>query len=242
MEKSSLGDRMKMNYENVTRFYLTRRTPVIMRLDGQAFHTLTKKHCERPFDDNFQSAMISATKFLMKKIQGSRLAYIQSDEVSILITDFDRLETSAWFDYNVLKMCSIASATMAVAFNNYFKPSKNEPIDGNFINSFFDCRAFNIPEDEVTNYFIWRQKDWLRNSIQMYCRSFFSQKQMNGKKVQDMHEMLHSIGKNWTTDLKDSWKNGVIVFNYGGCLTNHSDIIFTENRNICTNMMPKTYE
>jgi len=118
--KDSLGDRIKHNYENRNRSYLLRRTPVIMRLDGKAFHTLTR-NCNKPFDIEFSSAMIYAGHKLLKEIQGAECAYTQSDEISILITDYETLETEAWFDYNVQKMTSVAASVASLAFSDAYK-------------------------------------------------------------------------------------------------------------------------
>ena len=161
MNKDSLGDRMKHNYENVSRTYLTRRTPVIMRLDGKAFHTLTR-NCVKPFDIDLQDAMKATAIELCLEIQGAKIAYTQSDEISILLTDYDNLKTSPWFDYNIQKMCSIASAMASVKFSSVWGST-----------GLFDCRVFNIPKDEVMNYFVWRQKDWLRNSLSMLAQANF---------------------------------------------------------------------
>jgi len=205
IKKDGLGDRMKSFYEDASRFYLTRRTPVIMRLDGKAFHTLTKD-CEKPFDNRLSLSMEETAEELMKEIQGAKFAYSQSDEISILITDFETIETGAWFDYNIQKMCSVSASIASNAFNSQgiLQRGGTEKL------AEFDCRVFNIPKEEVVNYFRWRYKDWLRNSIQMLAQSHFSQKELHGKKREDLHEMLHNIGVNWA-DLSNKWKNGIVL-------------------------------
>jgi len=199
----SLGDRMKNNYENVTRNYLMKRTPVIMRIDGKAFHTLTRS-CIKPFDDFLSESMIIAAKAVVKEAQGFKIAYIQSDEISILLTDYDTLETSAWFDYNIQKMCSVSASIASVAFSNAFGRT-----------AYFDCRVFNIPKEEVNNYFIWRQQDWMRNSIQMLARTHYSQKELDHKNVTKMHDMLFQKGINWSKLEPEKWKNGYTLFKSG---------------------------
>ena len=116
----SIGNRMKENYEDRYRFYLTRRTPVVLRLDGKAFTTLTKS-CDKPFDENFIRAMKCVAFALMKEIQGAKIAYVQSDEISIFLTDYDTLTTEAWVDYNIQKMVSIASAIASEKFTTEFQ-------------------------------------------------------------------------------------------------------------------------
>lgn len=196
-----IGDRMKNNYENRARHYLTRRTPVIIRLDGRAFHTLMRS-AEKPFDAHFISAMALSAQAVAEEMQGFKMAYVQSDEVSFLVTDYDSLTTDGWFDYNKSKMETISASLMTAHFNRLYQPQRIAVFDG---------RAFNIPETEIANYFLWRAKDWERNSVSMYCRSFFSNKQMHGQGRADQHEMLHSIGKNWATDVPPRQKNGTFI-------------------------------
>lgn len=202
MIKDSIGNRMKENYEDRYRIKLTRRVPVIIRLDGKAFHTLTRK-CEKPFDLYFQKCMEYAAEGLCEKIQGAKCAYVQSDEISILLTDFDTLTTEAWFDYNLQKMVSVSAAIASNRFTISWHVKQSQIA--------FDSRAFNIPKEEVCNYFIWRQQDWIRNSVQMLAQVHFSHKELHGKNQSEMHDMLHRKGINWV-DLKPMLKNGAFLF------------------------------
>lgn len=206
MPHDALGTRMKEAYENRYRISLTRRTPVIIRLDGRAFHTFTRKY-DKPFSAELMNSMDSAACYVAEDIQGCKLAYVQSDEVSFLLTDYDNLETEAWFDYNLQKMVSVAASMMSVKF--VAELCLAQPMSINL--PVFDGRAFNIPKEEVANLFLWRAKDWQRNSLQMYARSFFSHKQLHNKGTTEIHEMLHSIDKNWTTDLQPYQKNGTFL-------------------------------
>lgn len=198
----SLGDRMKANYEDRYRHSLLRRVPVIVRVDGRAFHSFTRG-CNRPFDADVIVTMIEAAKAVCADAQGCKAAYIQSDEASFLLTDYDKLTTEAWFDYGQSKVESISAALMTAWFNHYW------PHDGKL--AMFDARAFNVPREEVSNYFLWRMKDWERNSVSMYCQAHFSHKQLHGKGRQEQHDLLHSIGKNWATDLTAQARNGTLL-------------------------------
>lgn len=212
----SLGDRMKTNYEDRAKAALLRRTPVIIRVDGKAFHTFTRG-CEKPFDADIISCMQKAATRVASEMQGFKMGFVQSDEASFLLTDYDNLETEAWFDYKVQKMASVTASMMSVFFNDEAKYMKDyaQAHQGNCSLpdklALFDARCFNLPETEVANYFLWRAKDWERNSLQMYSRANFSQKELHGKNRQGMHDMLHSIGKNWATDLTDQQKNGTWI-------------------------------
>jgi len=193
--------------------------PAIIRLDGRSFHTVTRK-CEKPFDISLTKSMVETAFFLCQEIQGAKCAYLQSDEISILLTDFDTLTTQAWFDYGVQKMVSVSAGMASAKFSELW---------GSI--AIFDSRVFNLPKEEVANYFIWRQKDWIRNSVQMLAQSHFSHKQLLNKGQVDMHEMLHGIGVNWA-DLHDRWKNGTVIYKDGDGLHEDCSIIFTSRRDL----------
>ena len=211
-----LADRMKI-YEKTFSFNTLKRMPLIIRVDGRAFHSFTS-NLTKPFDVNFMNAMINAAIYISKDMHGFKVAYIQSDEVTFFLTDYDNLETEGWFGYKLNKIVSISAALMSVAFNMFFSSKKL---------AVFDSRAFTVPKEEVVNIFLWRAKDWQRNSIQMYAKSFFSYKELHGKKCKDIHEMLYQKGKNWATDLSDRERNGTFIINDGSQLVERNDIIPT---------------
>lgn len=227
-KKDSLGDRMKENYENRAKTYLVRRTPVIIRLDGKAFHTFTKG-LKKPYDEIFHNVMNATTKYLCENIQGCKLGYTQSDEITLLLTDYDTLTTDAWFGYSVQKMCSVAASMATMAFNKFFAyeyeelnrmvsewESSDDDVDYMYTvydkmvqGAMFDARCFNIPEDEVTNCFIWRQQDATRNAIQMLGQCHFSHKALQNKSCNDIQDMLMlEKGINFN-DMPVEFKRGV---------------------------------
>lgn len=200
----SLGDRMKQNYERPAAHYLTRRMPVIIRVDGRAFHTFTRNF-PKPFSVKFIDAMAVSAMVVAGEAQGFKLGYVQSDEASFLLTDYDELQTQPWFGYKQSKIESVSASIMTAAFARCMR------LVGVTDLATFDARAFNIPEDEVVNYFLWRAKDCARNSLSIYAQSCFSHDELQGKSTVDIHEMLRSIGRCWTTDLMDDEKNGTFL-------------------------------
>lgn len=203
----AIGDRMKQNYEGRCKHLLIRRMPVIVRVDGKAFHTFTKRtKCRRPFDQHLINSMIAGAKAVASQMQGFKAAYIQSDEASFLMTDYDTFATCAWFDNEQNKIESITASLMTAGFNRYFNQ-----VDSH-IDAHFDSRAFNVPREDVVNYFLWRALDWERNSVSMYCNSLYSHQQMHGKGRADQHEMLFKAGKNWATDLTPQHRNGTWLY------------------------------
>lgn len=249
MDKTSLGDRMKNNYENVNRFYLTRRMPVIIRVDMRAGHTFTKG-MNKPFDDVFVKTMQDTMKYLCENIQGCVLGYTQSDEISLVLTDYAELTTDAWFGNNLQKMCSVSASMATLAFNKAFNDNIIKYIDNNLdadcgvtkdlteytkilINArnkgaMFDSRVFTIPKEEVCNYFIWRQQDSTRNSIQSVGQANFSQRELNGKSCNDIQDML-------MMQKSINWNNYATTLKRGSCCIKIDDSItkYDEVGNIC---------
>jgi len=221
MKRDDLGNRMKTFYEEISKIRLMRRCPVICRLDGKAFHTFTRGF-KRPFDDVLIKTMQETAKYLCENIQGCQLAYTQSDEISLLLIDYQRFETSAWFDYEIQKMCSISASMATMAFNRIFsetvsdlKVDNTKPMDKYFeavySGAMFDARVFNIPKEEATNYFYWRQLDASRNSIQMVGQANFSNKELQHKSCNDIQDMLMTQkGINWN-DLPTYQKRGSCI-------------------------------
>jgi tRNA(His) 5'-end guanylyltransferase len=269
------GNRMK-SYEAMTEIRLMSYLPTFARVDGRSFHSFTKG-MRRPYDDRMAASMIDTAKSLAIETEAS-MAYTQSDEISILLTDFATENTDAWFDGNIQKISSVASSILTAEFNR-LRWARMIAIDGmrrelddpevtisefsfrwssQKQTAYFDCRAFTIPDrTEVMNYFRWRQQDCIRNSVSMVAQSNFSHKELHGKNQSDMHEMLHQIGVNWTTDYTDGQKNGRIIMketyiSYGPDVPNFKVVpyerthwvskgawVFTKDEGKLLNMIPK---
>jgi len=233
-----LGKRMKDQYEKRTRTFLPRRTYTIIRLDGKAFHTFTKGF-ERPFDEDFAMLMDETTIFLCNEIQGCKFGFCQSDEISLLLTDFDSITTAAWFDGQVQKIVSVAASMATAKFNSLMHnlSEKSEQLHGTSRYwgkvAYFDARVFTIPDRiEVENYFVWRQKDAMRNAISMHAQSFYSPTQLNGKSQIDMIQMI--------ADKKEDHNDMPIGFKIGRCFTKSENI--WDDARIHPNEYPKGFQ
>lgn len=218
-----LGKRMKEYYENISKTKLMRRTPVAIRIDGKAFHTFTRGF-QKPFDAVLIKSMQETMKYLCENIQGCVLGYTQSDEITLILVDYKNLNTAAWFDYEVQKMCSISASMATMAFNKFFTKNVSEykiEWDSSLVpqdialqlemqhyydtllsaaqkGAMFDARVFNIPKEEVTNLIYWRQLDATRNSIQMVGQKNFSHKELQNKSCNTIQDMLMTEkGINW---------------------------------------------
>lgn len=228
--KDSLGDRMKTNYEDCYRVHLPRRSYTIIRIDGKSFSNYTK-NLERPFDLELIEDMNDTAAYLCKNIMGAKFAYVQSDEISILLTDFDDVGTQAWFENNVQKMVSVAASMATAKFNqlrllrgcsiplvdtngNEYKALHQSGIE-NFKLAEFDARVFQIPQKvEVENYFIWRQNDCTRNSISSVAQSLYSHKELYGVSSDVKQELIFQKGINWN-DYPSRMKRGGFIAKVG---------------------------
>ena len=212
MDTSDLANRMK-EYEKRNQYYLQKRTPVAIRVDGRSFHTFTKGF-KRPFDDVLIKSMQETAKYMCENMGNAKFAYVQSDEITIILTDYDTLETDCWFNYRTDKLCSISASMATMAFNKYFEENvTNEVLEYKMVphcveiqqeikeyhntliaaldkGAMFDARCFNIPKEEVTNLIYWRQLDASRNSIQMVGQANFSHNELQNKSCNDIQDML----------------------------------------------------
>ena len=246
--KDDLGTRMKEFYEKPYKTKLTRRTPVAIRIDGKAFHTFTRGFA-KPSDKVLMTAMQRTMEYLCKNIQGCVFGYTQSDEITLILIDYQKFTSSAWFDYEVQKICSISASMGTMAFNKFFEKNINDWISKNapsfhevwhnpedeklyhaYLNAskkgaMFDSRCFNIPKEEVANLIYWRQLDAARNSVQMVGQANFSHSELQGKTcnmIQDM--LLTQKDINWNNFPIDCKRGAACIYQNPDSITN-GDII-----------------
>lgn len=204
-DRTALGDRMK-RHEAAYRTVLPRRTYTVIRVDGRAFHTYLRG-AVKPFDLQFMEDMDAVAEALCEEITGSVFAYIQSDEISILVTDFASAATEPWFGGVTAKWISV-SASLATAVLNARRPTRR---------ALFDSRVFTLSDPtEVAAYFLWRQRDAVRNSVSMTAQAHFSHKRLNGVDTNGMQELLYAeLGLNWN-DFPDGCKRGRVTVRCSG--------------------------
>lgn len=223
MYKDQIGTRMKTYYETIPKTRLMRRIPVAIRIDGRSFHTWTRGF-QKPFDSVLMISMQETMRYLCENIQGCVFGFTQSDEITLILIDYQKLTSSAWFDYEVQKICSIVASMATMAFNkffvkniNYFKTTheKDNIIDiycTALAGALFDARCFNIPKEEVANLIYWRQLDAMRNSIQMVGQANFSHKELQNKSCEDIKNMLLTQkGIDWNSLPEDCQRGAACI-------------------------------
>lgn len=233
-DNTSLGDRMK-RYEDVNRNFLIPNSNTIIRIDGRAFHTYTKRF-KRPFDDVLIDAMDQTAVYLCSRIQGAKFAYVQSDEISIALTDYDSVDAQSWYEGNIQKIVSVSASMAAAKFNqimaahavdkdvkwstDWNKSDTTYKVNQDYSARHavekltlaeFDSRVFQLPsQTEVNNYFLWRQQDCTRNSISSVAQSMYSAKELHGVNTDQMQELVFQKGVNWN-DYDPKLKRGRFV-------------------------------
>ncbi|MBO5435941.1 tRNA(His) guanylyltransferase Thg1 family protein [bacterium] len=243
MATNDLEKRMK-EYEYVTRTYLTRRTPVIIRIDGKAFHTFTKKF-NKPFDDIMVSAMQDTMKYLCENIEGCVMGYTQSDEITLILCDYKKIASQAWFDDNIQKMCSVSASMATMAFNRAFKKRVKEYLSSTDnaniasadvyekainMGAMFDSRVFNIPKEEVNNCLLWRQIDATRNSIESVAQAHFPHKMLHKKNTNMLQDLLWTEKNiNWN-DTPTHLKRGSCCVKKSETFTRDDGVTYTRNK------------
>ena len=183
---------------------LPHRLPLIIRVDGKAFSKLTRdlKGPGDPFNREFVAIMNDVATSLCREIQGTQLAYVQSDEVSVLVHGYKTHDSQSYFDNQLQKIVSVAASIAAATFTAdswrvFGSRDKYDPSAYDVRPVFFDARAFILPEHDVANYFLWRQQDAIRNSVQMLARSHYSHKECDGKSCEMMKVMLSEKNVKW---------------------------------------------
>lgn len=230
MIKDELGQRMK-KYENAeVGESLPRKVPVIIRIDGKAFHTFTKGF-RKPFDDVLIKSMEETMKYLCKNIQGCIFGYTQSDEISLVLIDYQNEESDAWFGYRIQKISSIAASMVTFAFNKNFSAFVDEyncdfnssAVQANWYlaavekGALFDARCFSLSREEVTNYILWRQFDARRNSILSLGQAHFNNNRLHKKTCLDVVEMLKE-------EKQIDWKTLPNNYKFGSCCYRKNEI------------------
>ena len=237
--KDGFGDRMKEFYEFRAKTKLVRRMPVIIRLDGKAFHTFTKGFA-KPFDKRMIETMQETTLELCKSIQGCVFGYTQSDEITLILVDYNAIDVSAWYDYEVQKMCSVAASIATLSFNRIFHSKIRDFVNEHYkvitdketygeelsnsvnellksynraieMGAMFDARCFNVPQNDLLNAVLWRIKDATRNSINSLGQAWFKHKELEGKNTNQVQDMLfEKYGINWN-NLSNEEKCGTFI-------------------------------
>ena len=212
-----IGTRMKA-YEAGFKTRLMPRMPAIIRVDGKSFHSLTKKlKCKKPYDQEFADALTTSVANAMSKFSTARMAFVKSDEASILLIDYNTFMSQQSFGGVVQKLASVGASSVAAYFSLYL--NTYAPFDG---------RVFTLPRNEVVNYFIWRQQDATRNAIQMTARTYFSHKECQNKSSNHLQEMLFQKKEINFNDMPTWFKRGRVIMSNG--LVEVEPPIFSQDR------------
>ncbi len=200
--KDSLGDRQKGYEMAEAGRQLIPLLPIMVRLDGKAFHTFTQG-LTRPYDQGMSTLMGETTKYLVEQT-GALLGYTQSDEITLVIYQ-DNTKSQVFFNGRIQKLTSVIASMCTAYFNSHLDiwvPDKKDQI------ALFDCRVWNVPTlTEAANAVLWRELDATKNAITMAASTFYSHKKLDGKNGKEKQEMLFARGVNFN-DYPSFFKKG----------------------------------
>ncbi len=227
--KDELGRRIKRDYEDALRITLPRRTYTVIRIDGRGFHQFTKG-LERPYSRRLADALDQAALHLAQEMIGCRFAYGQSDEYSFLLTDFEAEDSVLWFDGNLQKIVSVSASIFAAVFAKHFESKKIAA---------FDSRVMVISQrTEVERYFLWRQLDASGNSLNMLASAHYPHSELEGKSMQEKHDLLHAKGLNWAKEPADFKRGRVVLRDEQGWRVDQEIPIFNREPGYLQRLIP----
>ena len=182
-------------YRSLTDYKLMPNSYVLAMVDGHCFSKMIKNKFDKPFDDMFIKMMNETAKYLCENIQGAKFAYTQSDEISILITDFDTPMTDSFFGFRLCKMQSLIAAMATAKFNQIYVKLVND-YKGFNLKKFdmkeyptytFDCKVWTVPNaNDAYAWFLYRQTDCIKNSKAQTAQAYLSHKSLVGLTSDEM--------------------------------------------------------
>ena len=219
--KKTLKDEMD-RYESTVSMSLKTKTPVFIRLEGKSFGAFTQ-HFQKPYDPIMTRTMQQTAKQLCAEANGCVFAYTASNEITLILTDYHKWNSVPWLDYDVMRMCSAAASIATIAFSKAFADSMEwflQTYNGNDKDNLytayceasnygarFEAVCFNVPEDRVCEMVFHQQYQWRRNSILSLANQNFSHREVVGKTLDELHEMLAEKGIFWH-DLPTEYRHG----------------------------------
>lgn len=208
-------------YRGLSDYKLMPNSYVLVMLDGRSFSHLVKNKFQKPFDDDFIQMMNETATYVCKNVQGCKFAYVQSDEISLVLTDFDTPTTDAFFGNRLCKMQSIIASLATAKFNQLMIKHRMENgmgiNPGDVIDNTplcqFDCKCWNVPSfNDVFAWFLYRQIDCVKNSKQQTAQTYLPHNTLVGKNTDQQIELLkNEKGIDWNS-FTDNKKYGRFIW------------------------------
>lgn len=209
-------------YRSLTDYRICGNNNILVMLDGKNFSTLIKNNFKKPFDDEFIDMMDKTALFLCNSVQGVKFAYTQSDEISLLITDYDTPETDTPFGGRICKLQSILASLATSEFNRWFiinnltkAGGEMSPITdiSNMKLCQFDCKVWTVPnQNDAIAWFLYRQLDCIKNSKQQTAQTYIPHKELLNHDADEQIKMLNDSGiADWNM-FDDKYKYGRFVY------------------------------
>lgn len=221
----TLKERMK-SIQAIRDYKLNKDSYILCHIDGRAFSKMIKKRFKLPFDDDFMQMMDETAAYVCSNVQGAKLAYVQSDEISIVITSFkydidELFNSSPFFDYRLCKLQSIIASLATAKFNQlYTLRTINEDSNKSIrqqINEIpliqFDCKCWDVNTyEDMFAWFKFRQNDCIRNSKNQFAQAYCSHKDLLNKNSDEQIAYCKlTTGNDWNS-LNGKYKYGRLVY------------------------------
>ena len=208
-------------YRNLTDYRLLPNGYIMVMLDGRSFSKKIKNNFKRPFDETFINLMNETTKYVCEKVSGCKLAYVQSDEINLIL--YDDFEKDPFFGNRLCKLQSIIASIATSKFNQlaFIEALKDnnchkDDVINMIANSSlyeFDCKVWNVPNvNDAFASILYRQNDCIRNSKEAVAQNYFSHKTLHGKKTEEQIELVKEYyGVNWYNDFTRGEQYGRVI-------------------------------
>ena len=247
MQFKSLEDKC-LYYRGLSDYKLLPNSYVIVMLDGRSFSHMIKNKFQKPFDRIFIDMMNETAKYVCKNVQGAKFAYVQSDEISIVLTDFDTPTTDAFFGNRLCKLQSIIASLatskfnqlmMTKLFDNLVDEYGNTPLlsceyvmerisNGQIYQ--FDCKAWNVPTyNDVFAWLLYRQIDCIRNSKQQTAQTYLSHKELMKRNTDEQVALLKERKDIDWNEFDDDLKFGRFIYKVKKTLYTEDDSPYTRH-------------
>lgn len=228
LKEKSKFFQIKRDYEINTDGY------ILAHIDGRSFSKMVKNKFNKPFDDSFIEMMNQTAEYLCENVQACHLAYVQSDEITLLLKK-NNPDGDVFFGGRLCKMQSIIASLATAKFNqlmtiynitknNYFFTKEDtadtiyDIVDAvDVINTMplyqFDCKVWDVPTaNDAMAWFLFRNIDCIRNSKQQAAQSYLSHKELMGLHTDDQIDLLlEKTGIDWNS-YKDGEKYGRLIY------------------------------
>ena len=235
-ENTTLKDKCR-EYQKRRDYHVDADKFIIAHIDGRSFSKMIKNKFQKPFDRDFINMMNETASYLCAMVQGVHLAYVQSDEISLLIKK-NTPESDVFFGGRLCKMQSIIASLATAKFNQLmaaktiqnnmyeitlmdfedtedtvYSPSDCVDTVLNMALCQFDCKVWDVDTaNDAMAWFLFRNIDCIRNSKQQAAQTYLPHNVLLGLDSDTQIKMLlDEKGVDWNS-FSGGEKSGRLIY------------------------------